>query len=190
MELEELFVDVLVAAVDVIEARDRGGAFGGESGEDESSGRTKIAGHHGGGGELFYAFDDRGAAIDIDVGAHTFHFRAVHEALREDGVLYDGNAGRGGEHGSHLRLHIGRVAGIGRGVDFGTNGIFAAMNRNTIARFIELKNVAAVFKNFRDGGHLGAADAMQCYAFACDDGGCHEGPGFDAIRDDGVLDAA
>ena len=34
VELEEIFIDVLVAAVDVVESGNGGGAFGGEAGEN------------------------------------------------------------------------------------------------------------------------------------------------------------
>jgi hypothetical protein len=48
-ELDEFLVDVFVAAVDVVEAVDLGGAAGGEGGEHEGGGGAQVAGHDRGG---------------------------------------------------------------------------------------------------------------------------------------------
>jgi hypothetical protein len=43
-ELGQFFIDVLVAAVDVVDAIDFGRPFGAQSGEDEGGGGAQIAG--------------------------------------------------------------------------------------------------------------------------------------------------
>ncbi len=46
-EREEFFIDVFVAAINVVEAGDFGGSFCAEGGEDEGGGGTEIGCHDG-----------------------------------------------------------------------------------------------------------------------------------------------
>jgi len=67
-EGEEFFVDVFVAAVDVVEAVDFGGSLGGEGGDDQCGRSAEVGGHDGGGGEALDAAHDGGAVVHGDVG--------------------------------------------------------------------------------------------------------------------------
>ena len=66
----ELFFDVFVATVDVVDAVDDGFAVGDESGEDERGGGAEVAGQDGGGAERSFAADYGAAAFDFNVCAH------------------------------------------------------------------------------------------------------------------------
>ena len=93
VELEKFFINMLVAAINVIEAGNGGGAFGGETCKHQSRRGAQIARHHRRGRELLHTFDDRGAIVDVDVGAHALHFGTVHEALRATASLARSRAG-------------------------------------------------------------------------------------------------
>ena len=80
----ELFVEMLVAAVDVVDAVDFGDAFGLQAGEHERRRGAQVAGHHGRAAQSLDALDDGGGAFDLDFRAHALQFRDVHVALREN----------------------------------------------------------------------------------------------------------
>ena len=114
----------------------------------------------------------------------------MHEALGENGVLDDADAGGGGKQGGHLRLHVGGVARIGGGADFHALGdSLAAMDGADIARVVEVHTVTGCFDGGGDGLEVFAIDAAEGDALTGEGGGGHEGAGFDTVRDDGVLDA-
>src|SRR6266852_6026234 len=66
----QLFFDVLVAAVQVIDAVDDGLAIGDERCEHERGGGAQVGSEDGGSTERSYAADDGAAAFDLDVGPH------------------------------------------------------------------------------------------------------------------------
>src|SRR5205085_1971497 len=84
-EAVELFVDQLVAAIDVVDAVDLGDAFAVEAGEDEGGAGAQVGGHDGSAAHALDALDDGGGAVEGDVGAHALHLGDVHVALRENG---------------------------------------------------------------------------------------------------------
>ena len=95
-EHEKFLVDVLVATVDVIEAADLSGTLGGERSKNESGGGAEVRGHDRGRRELGDAADDGRAVVHLDIGSHALELGAMHETLRENGVLDDADA-RGGD---------------------------------------------------------------------------------------------
>ncbi len=127
--------------------------------------------------------------VEFDVGAHTFQFRAMHEALWEDAVFDDADAGGGDEQGGHLRLHVGRVTGERGGVEIDALWRVAALDVAGVAGFVEVDAMAGFEQGGGDGFEVVAVDAFEGDTFACEGGGGHEGAGFNAIRDDGVDDA-
>ncbi len=128
--------------------------------------------------------------IDIDVRAHALEFGTVHKALRENGVFNHADTGGGGEERGHLGLHIGRVGRVGGGADFHTlGGSFAAADGANVTSFIEIDVVAGSFDGGGDSFQVFTADTAQGDSFAGERGGGHECAGFDAVWDDGVLDA-
>src|SRR5438093_1453832 len=64
----ELRLDLLVAAIDVIDAVDLGRPLGDEAGEHERRARTEVARHDGSPREPGHAPDDRARALLVDVG--------------------------------------------------------------------------------------------------------------------------
>ena len=86
-EEEELFVDHFVATIDVVEAVDLGGAFGGESSENKSGGGSEVGGHDASGTEFFDSLNDGAAIINFYVCSHATELGTVHEALWKDRVF-------------------------------------------------------------------------------------------------------
>src|SRR6516165_1717278 len=76
----------LVAAIEMVHARDGGFAFGGEGGQDQGEGGAQVSCHDWGAGEFGHAADDGGGAVDIHLGAHAVELRHMHEAILEDGL--------------------------------------------------------------------------------------------------------
>ena len=183
----EFLVDELVAAVDVIDAVDLGDAFGVQAGEDEGGGGAQVAGHDGRAAHALDAFDDGGAAVERDVGAHALELGDVHEALREDGVGDDADAAGLGEERAHLRLHVGREARIRLGGELEGGGLAVAGDGEGVAG--RLDAVAGADEGVGDGGEVRGIDALEGDLLARDGGGDHEGAGLDAVGDDFVLGA-
>src|ERR1019366_9518752 len=77
----QFFFDVLVAAVQVIDAVDDGLAVRDQGGEHERGGGAQVRGEDGGGAERSSAADDGAAAFDLDVRAHADQFLRVHKAV-------------------------------------------------------------------------------------------------------------
>src|ERR1035437_69139 len=69
-ERAKLGFDLLVSAVDVVDALNRGLAFGDQGGDDQGGRRPQVAGHHGGAHQFLYARDDGRGAFLADVRAH------------------------------------------------------------------------------------------------------------------------
>src|SRR5687768_443812 len=80
-QARELFLDPLVAAVEVIDALHGGGATRDQSRQHQARGGAQIGRHDGGPVEMGHALHDRGIALDLDVGAETLQLLHVHEAI-------------------------------------------------------------------------------------------------------------
>src|SRR6267378_1779262 len=104
-ERGELFLERLVAAVEVIDAIDDG----------QARRCAQIRRHDGSALQPLDAFHHRRVALDRDLGAQPLQFQSVHEAVLEDG-LGDSRvaAGDGGER-HELSLQVGGETGVGRG---------------------------------------------------------------------------
>src|SRR6516164_10225 len=83
----QLLLDMLVAAVHVVDAIEDRFAVCDEGGEDERCGRAKVGAHDGCSGEGSRAADGGSAAVDFDDGAHADELLHVHEAVLEDVLL-------------------------------------------------------------------------------------------------------
>src|SRR5699024_9964877 len=103
----ELFLDALVATVDVVDAVDQRLALGHQRGDHQAGGGAQVGGHHGGGLQLRHAGDDGGVALDQDLRTHAVHFVDVHEAVLEHRFHHGADAFGHGVHGDELRLHVG-----------------------------------------------------------------------------------
>src|SRR5262245_13998263 len=80
----EFFDDAFVAAVDVVDALDRGLAGSDEGRQDEAGAGAQVGSLDRSAGKMRGATDDRVMTIDRDVGAHAFHFQGVKEAVFEN----------------------------------------------------------------------------------------------------------
>src|SRR3954469_25223990 len=111
-EAVELLVDQLIAAVDVVDSVDLRGPLGLQAREDERGGSAEVARHDRRAAHARDAFDDRRRAFELDLRAHPLELGDVHEALRKDGLGNGAQPFRPAEHGTELRLHIGRKSGV------------------------------------------------------------------------------
>src|ERR1700694_2460922 len=79
-ERGELFLERLVAAVEVIDAIDDGLALGHQRGNDQARRRAQIRRHDGSALQPLDAFHDRGVALDRDVGAQPLQLQGMHRS--------------------------------------------------------------------------------------------------------------
>ena len=137
-DLAEFFLDVFVAAVEVVDAFDDGFAAGDQACHDEAGGGAQVGCHDDGAGEFFHAFDEGGVAFGGDVRAHAVEFGNVHEAVFKDGFDDAAVAFGNGVHRHKLRLHVGREAGVDDGADVHCFGALLHVDGNpVVARFGE-----------------------------------------------------
>src|SRR5574341_452746 len=81
----ELLLKRLVAAIQVIDARDHGGAPRREPGQHERGGRPQVGRHDGRALIGRHAAHDGGGAFRLDPRAHATQLGRVHEPVLEDG---------------------------------------------------------------------------------------------------------
>ena len=190
-ELEELFVDHFVSTVNMVEAIDLGGAFCSESGKDEGGGGPEVGSHDRSGAELPNAVDDGRATIDADIGTHAGEFGAVHEALGEDGVFDDRDAGGGGKHGGELGLHVGGKTGMWGGGDGAALGGLARADSDAVSGVIELDDMSGFDEFFGGSDELVLSNAVEGNAVVAGHrSGDHKSAGFNAVGNDGVVGAS
>ncbi len=106
----ELFFDLFVAAVDVVDAVNPGCVVGDKRGEDEPRAGAQIGGSDGCSAQRCRPGDGRQIAIDYDVGAHAHHFAGVKIAIFENGFAHARDAVRLRGQRHELSLHVGGEA--------------------------------------------------------------------------------
>lgn len=84
--------------------------------------------------------------------APALQFGAVMEALRENSVFHDGNAGCRGKQGRHLRLHVRGVAGIGGRLDFAAFRHLSGNDGDGVPAFVKLHMVPALAEQAGNDG--------------------------------------
>src|SRR2546422_1683281 len=82
----ELLLQPLVAAVEVVDARDPGFAAGDETGQDERRGGAEIGRHDGRAAQHLDAADVGRVPLEADVGAEALKLGQVREAVEVDRV--------------------------------------------------------------------------------------------------------
>ena len=107
-ERAELFVEMLVAAIDVIDAADFRDAFGFQPREHQRGGGAQIARHDGRAEKLFDAWITAVGPSICTCAPIRFNLREMHVALRENVFRDDADAFGRGKQRAHLRLHVGR----------------------------------------------------------------------------------
>src|SRR5690606_2665432 len=122
----QLALDVLVAAVEVVDAVDGGFAIGDQAGKDQRGRCTQVGRHHRGAAEAGNAGHGGTVALDMDLRAQARQLLHVHEAVLEDRLVEDADAFGDAVHRHELRLHVGGKAGMRRGDDVHRPGPTAA----------------------------------------------------------------
>ena len=128
-KLAQLFIEMFVTAVDMINAPDFGHAIGLSTRQHERRGGPQIARHDRRTVEAIDALNDRGRAFDLHLRTHPLQLRDVHVTLRENVFGDDADSFRGGKKCAHLRLHVGRETGIRLGNEVEWSG-YRAVRRN------------------------------------------------------------
>src|SRR5439155_15713680 len=82
----QLLLDLLVAAIDVIDAVDARGAARDQASEHHRGAGAKIACHHRCAVKFFHALNDCGGSLFADSPAHAIQFADVQEAVGEDAL--------------------------------------------------------------------------------------------------------
>ena len=183
----EFLFDVFVAAVEVVDAADGGGAVGDESGDDEGGAGAQVAGHDGCAGEVFDALDDGAGAFFADICSHAVEFGDVHEAVGVDAFGDDADAVGKGEDDGHLGLEVGGEGGEGAGDEVYVAEFGGADDAEAVAFGDHLD--ADVTAGVEDGAEVFAAEVFDEDVAAGDGGGDDEGAGLDAVGRDGEFGA-
>src|SRR5581483_1824474 len=128
----QFFLNVLVAAVDVVNAVDDGFAIRYQGGDYQGSRRAQVGGKDSGSAEFRLAANDGASSFNLDVGAHAHQFLGVHKAILEN-VLRNHRSpvGLGGQR-HVLRLHVGGKAGILFGDHIGSPQMAVAKHANRV----------------------------------------------------------
>ena len=111
----ELLLEPLVAAVEMIDAVQGRLALGGEAGDGERHRGAQVGRHDVGAAQPRHAAHQGRLVMDGDVGAHAHQLGHMHEAALEDRLGDHRRSLGAGHQRHHLRLQVGREAGIGLG---------------------------------------------------------------------------
>ena len=95
-QIVQLVFQPVITPIQVVNPANERISLRGQRPQHQRGGGAQVRGHDGSGGELGNATDDGGAIVHFDVGAHPLELGAVHEALRENGVLDHADARCGG----------------------------------------------------------------------------------------------
>src|SRR4029077_7255216 len=101
-ELAQFFIQMFVAAIDMINAADFGDSIRLQSGKHKRGRRAQIARHHRRAKETIDALDHGGWSLKIDMCAHALELRHVHIALRKNVFCDDADSASGGKKRTHL----------------------------------------------------------------------------------------
>ncbi len=104
----QLFLDALVAAIDVIDAVDQGLPIGRQPGKHQPGRCPQIGRHDRRGGQPVDPRTDSRIALELDVGAHALQLEYMLESILENSLGDCANALSHGIHRAELRLHIRR----------------------------------------------------------------------------------
>src|SRR5665213_242461 len=104
----ELLLDLLVAAIDVINAVDARRATCHQAGQDQGGRGAKIAGHHTGALKLLNALNYSSWPFLADMRAHAVQFADVEEAIRENSFGDHAHAVAKAQQRHKLGLKVGR----------------------------------------------------------------------------------
>jgi hypothetical protein len=112
-------LDLLVAAVDVVDAVDPRRALGDQRCQNEGRRRAQVARHDGRALQLAHALDDGRRAFLADAAAHAVQLTDVQEAVREDAFRNHTHPVAEAQQRHELGLKIRREAGVrlGRHLD-------------------------------------------------------------------------
>ena len=180
----ELVFDVLITAIEVVDALDGRGPLGGEPGEHERGAGAEIRGHDRSPGKALDAAYDGCMPGKADIRAHADELLHVHEPVFKNGFADDpGTFGKAHE-GHDLRLHVRREAGEGlRGHVHPAQGAGAAGQHPVGGGF----DFHAHLAHFGDHGVKLLKGAVREQQLAVGDpGGGEEGSGLDAVGHDAV----
>src|SRR5215472_1291734 len=124
----KLRLDLLVAAIDVVDAVNPGGVIRDQSSEDEARARPQVRGGDRRSGQRSRARHDCKIAFNGDIRSHAHHFDRMQKAILEDRLTDLRNAVRLRCKGHELRLHVGGESWIFGGRYIGGRELFRATN--------------------------------------------------------------
>src|ERR1700686_254165 len=183
----QFFFNVLVAAVQMIDAVDDGLSIRDEGGEHERGGGAQVGSEDGGGAQRSSAADDGAAAFDLNVGAHAYQFLRMHEAVLKN-VFFDDRRAFGLRGERHvLRLHVSGEAGIFFSVHVGGVKRLIAHDADRVG--LDRSFHASFSELLQDGGEVRGIASGNIEVPAGEGSGKDEGSGFDAVGDDTVPGA-
>ena len=181
----ELAHQILVAALDILDAAELGGALGGQTGDDQRRAGPQVAGLDGRAHQMADTLDDGHLAVHLNVGAHALQLVHILEAVGTVDPLGDkAGALRQGQHGGDLGLHIRGEAGIGQRLDVGFLQRLAAAHQQRVV--LLLHHDAHLHQLGADAVHVLGNDVLQQHLTAGGGHGGHIGAGLDLVGDDAV----
>ena len=181
----QLLFNLLVAAVDVVNAVYDGFAIRHQSRQNQRGRGAQIGRQHGRAAQLRFTANGCATAFNPDIRAHAQHFLRVHEAVFEDIFRDDRRAFglRGQRH--ELRLHVGRKARVLFGVDIGGFEWTITLHADAVAGFCDLNS--GLFEFLKYSSEMTGITSGHVQVAAGQRSGDDEGTCFDAVGDDAVF---
>ena len=107
-EFAQFFIEMLVAAIDVIDAADFSNSVGLQSRKHQRGRRAQVARHYRRAEKTIHALDHRGRPLQLHLRTHALQLRHMHVTLRKNIFRHGTDALARGEQRAHLRLHVSR----------------------------------------------------------------------------------
>ena len=137
--------------------------------------------------QLGNALDHRDLAVHMDVRAHARQLLGVAEAAVPDALGDDARALCQTERRGHLRLHVGREARIGQGLDIGAGERARAAHEHRVVILGHLD--AHLLELGGDALQMTRDDVFDQHRTAAGRDRRHKGAGLDLVRDDRIVRA-
>src|SRR5699024_3066510 len=123
---------VLIAALDIVDVLDLGGAFRAEPRYYHGCALAQITGRYGRAAELLHALYHCRPAVNLHLRTHLAQLGEVFEAVVVDALCYYAGAVCQAKRCGKLGLHVRREAGIRHGLDVDLSQPASALHRDAV----------------------------------------------------------
>ena len=177
----------LIAALDVLHLLDLGHTLGGQTRNDHRRACTQVVRTHRRALEFLHALDDGDLAVHMDVRTHAGQFLGISVTAVPHALGDDARTLCQAERGRHLRLHVGREAGIRHGLDIGPGQPPLAAHQHRVVKLGHLN--VHLLELCRDALQMFGDDVLNQHRAAAGCDRSHKGARLNLVRNDGVAAA-